>query len=103
MDSGANKVHNITDGSDAIEPSQNLPPIKPEGKSIAAKDGKSKIHPSINEETNLEATLGGDKIVAEVVETVNDPSQPRDRRKANIRLKSQPTFEALTVEEVLGE
>ena len=31
MDSGANKVHNITDGSDAVGESQNLPPIKPEG------------------------------------------------------------------------
>ena len=103
MDSGANKVHNITDGSDAVEPSQNLPPIKPEGQSIAAKDGKSKIHPAINDDTALAATLGADKVIADVIETADDPNKPKDRRKATIRLKSQPTFEALTVEEILGE
>lgn len=87
--SGTNKVHNLTQGSEAVEPSVNEPPEKPSASSLAKPEGgANQVNPSINGYPELGETLAPEKTKAAITETVQNPGQQKDRKKAMVRFRS---------------
>ena len=86
--SGNNKVHNLTQGSEAVEPSVIEPQEKPAASSIAKPEEAKQINPSINGYPELGETLAPEKNKAAITETVQNPDQPKDRKKAMVRFRS---------------
>ena len=60
------------------------------------------IQPSINGENGAAETEGNDDIKADIVERVRDPNT-RNKRHAKVSFKSMPSYDALTVDQVLGD
>ena len=90
--SGTNKVHNLTQGSEAVEPSVVIEPQeKPAASSLAypsIQEEAKQITPSINGYPELGETLAPEKNKAAITETVQNPDQPKDRKKAMVRFRS---------------
>ena len=86
--SGTNKVHNLTQGSEAVEPSVYEPQEKPAASSLANPEESKQINPSINGYPELGETLAPEKNKAAITETVQNPDQPKDRKKAMVRFRS---------------